>query len=89
MSEAVVTQFAAQMMWLVLLLSLPVVVVASVVGVLVSLVQALTQVQDQTVQFLIKLLAVAATLAGTYHWMGDVLLNYANQSFDQIARMKP
>jgi type III secretion protein S len=89
MSEAVVTQFAAQMMWLVLLLSLPVVVVASVVGVLVSLFQALTQVQDQTVQFLIKLLAVAATLAGTYHWMGDVLLNYANQSFDQIARMKP
>ncbi|MEX3956732.1 EscS/YscS/HrcS family type III secretion system export apparatus protein [Trinickia symbiotica] len=89
MSEAVVTQLAAQMMWLVLLLSLPVVVVASVVGVLVSLVQALTQVQDQTVQFLIKLLAVAATLAGTYHWMGDVLLNYANQSFDQIARMKP
>lgn len=88
MSEAVVTQLAAQMMWLVLLLSLPVVVVASVVGVLVSLVQALTQVQDQTVQFLIKLLAVAATLAGTYHWMGDVLLNYANQSFDQIARMK-
>ncbi len=88
MSEAVVTQFAAQMMWLVLLLSLPVVVVASVVGVLVSLVQALTQIQDQTVQFLIKLLAVAAMLAGTYHWMGDVLLNYANQSFDQIAHMK-
>ncbi len=88
MSEAVITQLAAQMMWLVLLLSLPVVVVASVVGVLVSLIQALTQVQDQTIQFLIKLLAVAATLAITYHWMGDVLLNYTTKSFDQIAQMK-
>ncbi|RKT98832.1 EscS/YscS/HrcS family type III secretion system export apparatus protein [Burkholderia sp. Nafp2/4-1b] len=88
MSEAVLTQLAAQMMWLVLLLSLPVVVVASVVGVLVSLVQALTQVQDQTIQFLIKLLAIAVTLAGTYHWTGDVLINYTLQSFDQIGRMR-
>ncbi|AOJ04785.1 MULTISPECIES: EscS/YscS/HrcS family type III secretion system export apparatus protein [Burkholderia] len=88
MSEAVITQLAAQMMWLVLLLSLPVVVVASVVGILVSLVQALTQVQDQTIQFLIKLLAVAVTLAATYHWMGDVLVNYTLRSFDQIGRMR-
>ncbi|GLU33117.1 EscS/YscS/HrcS family type III secretion system export apparatus protein [Trinickia caryophylli] len=88
MSDAIVTQFAARMLWLVLLLSLPVVVVASVVGVVISLVQALTQVQDQTIQFLIKLLAVAATLAGTYHWMGDIILNYANQSFDNIVLMK-
>ncbi|KWN58212.1 EscS/YscS/HrcS family type III secretion system export apparatus protein [Burkholderia ubonensis] len=89
MSESIVTQLAAQMMWLVLLLSLPVVVVASVVGVMVSLVQALTQVQDQTMQFLIKLLAVAFTLAVSYHWMGDVLINYTIRSFDQIGRMKP
>ncbi|AOJ07292.1 type III secretion system protein SsaS [Burkholderia sp. ABCPW 14] len=88
MSEAVITQLAAQMMWLVLLLSLPVVVVASVVGILVSLVQALTQIQDQTIQFLIKLLAVAVTLAATYHWMGDVLVNYTLRSFDQIGRMR-
>ncbi|KVX89287.1 EscS/YscS/HrcS family type III secretion system export apparatus protein [Burkholderia ubonensis] len=89
MSEAVITQLAAQMMWLVLLLSLPVVIIASLVGILVSLVQALTQVQDQTIQFLIKLLAVAVTLAATYHWMGDVLINYTVKSFDQIGRMRP
>ncbi|MGE8357558.1 MAG: flagellar biosynthetic protein FliQ, partial [Microvirgula sp.] len=59
MSEAVIVQLTVQMLWVVLLLSLPVVVVASVVGVLVCLLQALTQIQDQTIQFLIKLLAVA------------------------------
>lgn len=87
MDEAVIIQLTSQMMWLVLLLSLPVVVVASVVGVLISLIQALTQIQDQTIQFLIKMLAVAVVLALTFHWMGDVLLNYANLSFDQITRM--
>ncbi|QUJ02457.1 flagellar biosynthetic protein FliQ [Salmonella enterica subsp. enterica] len=41
--------------------SMPVVLVASVVGVIVSLVQALTQIQDQTLKFMIKLLAIAIT----------------------------
>ena len=88
MSEAVIVQFAAQTMWLVLMLSLPVVVVASVTGLLVSLIQALTQIQDQTLQFLIKLIAVCITLAITYRWMGDVLLNYARNTFDQIDQMR-
>ncbi|MCC3703319.1 type III secretion system export apparatus subunit SctS [Rouxiella badensis] len=88
MSEAMITQLAAQMMWLILLLSLPVVVVASTVGVMVSLIQALTQVQEQTIQFLVKLVAVSITLAVTYHWMGDVLLNYAGLAFDQITQMR-
>lgn len=46
MSETMVIQLAKQMMWLVLLLSLPVVVVASCVGILISLLQALTQIQE-------------------------------------------
>lgn len=88
MSEAVIVQLTMQMMWIVLLLSLPVVVVvASVVGVLVCLLQALTQIQDQTIQFLVKLVAVAVTLAMSYRWMGDVLLNYAGLAFGQIDRM--
>lgn len=72
---------------MVLLLSLPVVVVASVVGVIVSLVQALTQIQDQTLQFLIKLVAVCVTLVVSYHWMGESLINYGNMAFDQISHM--
>lgn len=87
MSTAVITHLTSQMLWIILLLSLPVVVVASTVGVIVGLVQALTQIQDQTVQFLIKLIAVSITLAITYHWMGDVLLNYTLRSFEQINRM--
>ncbi|AOZ52138.1 MULTISPECIES: type III secretion system export apparatus subunit SctS [Chromobacteriaceae] len=87
MGQAQIVQLASELLWLVLILSLPVVVVASVVGVLVGLVQALTQVQDQTVSFLIKLVAACITLALTHHWMGQALLRYAERSFDLISRM--
>lgn len=88
MSEAILVQLTKQMMWLVLLLSLPVVVVASFVGILVSLLQALTQMQEQTIQFLVKMIAVFITLAITYRWMGDVIINYAGQAFGQILQMR-
>lgn len=87
MGQAQIVQLASELLWLVLMLSLPVVLVASVVGVLVSLVQALTQVQDQTVAFLVKLVTACITLALTYHWMGEVLLRYTERSFDLIVRM--
>ncbi|ALD93249.1 type III secretion system export apparatus subunit SctS [Cupriavidus gilardii] len=87
MSNEIIAQLASNLLWLVLMLSLPVVVVASVVGVLVSLVQALTQVQDQTIQFLLKLIAVCVTLVMTYHWMGATLIGYTNMAFEQISVM--
>ncbi|MFP3587704.1 type III secretion system export apparatus subunit SctS [Paraburkholderia sp. SIMBA_055] len=87
MSNVVITQLTSNLLWLVLLLSLPVVAVASIVGVGVSLIQVLTQVQDQTIQFLIKLVAVCITLVLTYHWMGSALLSYTVAIFDQISMM--
>ncbi|EFL91887.1 type III secretion system apparatus protein [Candidatus Regiella insecticola LSR1] len=88
MSEAIVVQLATQVLWIVLMLSMPVVVVASAVGLIISLFQALTQIQDQTLQFLIKLLAVSITLLVSYHWMGSTLLNYTQQVFLQIGSMR-
>jgi type III secretion protein S len=88
MNVSAIVQQSSSLMWLVLLLSVPVIVVASVVGVIVSLVQALTQVQDQTLPFLAKLIAVSITLAGTYRWMGHVIMNYAIICFHQIGSMR-
>lgn len=87
MSETIIMHLTSELLWIVLLLSLPVVIVASIIGVIVSLVQALTQIQDQTLQFLIKLVAVCITLVVSYHWMGGSLLNYAGMTFDQISHM--
>lgn len=85
MNEANLTHLLTQLMWIILMTSLPVILVASVVGICVSLLQALTQIQDQTLQFMIKLLAVAFMLMATYHWLGGVLLGYTRQVFLQIS----
>ena len=75
-----------QGMLLVVVLSAPPLIVAVVVGVLTSLVQALMQVQDQTLPSGIKLLAVGVTLALTGRWIGVELIQLVNLTFDMAAR---
>ena len=87
MNEAEILNITKEAMLLVLLLSLPPIIVASVLGVVVSLVQAITQVQEQTLSFAIKLLGVAVTLVVIASWLGRELLLYAGRLFDQIARL--
>lgn len=74
-------------MLLVLILSLPPIVVAAVLGVGVSLLQAITQVQEQTLSFAIKLLGVTFTLALTAAWLGRELMLYAIRMFDQVMQL--
>lgn len=72
---------------LVLWLSLPPIFVASVVGILFSLVQALTQIQEQTLSFGVKLIAVGFTLYMTARWVGGEIFNYTILLFDGFPAM--
>ncbi|OIN48853.1 EscS/YscS/HrcS family type III secretion system export apparatus protein [Pseudomonas azotoformans] len=75
-----------QGMLLVVVLSAPPLIIAVVVGVMTSLVQALMQVQDQTLPFGIKLVAVGITLIMTGRWIGVELIQLMNLTFDMIGR---
>ncbi|WP_339532587.1 type III secretion system export apparatus subunit SctS [Pseudomonas mucidolens] len=79
-------QLFKQGMLLVVVLSAPPLIVAVIVGVLTSLLQALMQVQDQTLPFGIKLVAVGVTLALTGRWIGVELIKLINLTFDMVAR---
>ena len=85
MSQAEVINFTSQALILVLILSLPPIIVAAVVGTLVSLIQALTQIQEQTISFAIKLVAVVVTIALTARWLGVELYNFGRAIMDSIA----
>ncbi len=71
-------------MMLVLLLSMPPVLVAAFTGVLVSLLQALTQIQEQTLSFAIKLIAVTITLLFVARWLGAELYKYTITLLDSL-----
>jgi type III secretion protein S len=75
-----------QGMLLVVILSAPPLIVAVIAGVLTSLVQALMQVQDQTLPFGIKLVAVGVTLILTGRWIGGELIQLINMAFDMMAQ---
>ncbi len=87
MSPAAATDQLSQVMLLVLYLSMPTIIVASGVGLLVSLLQALTQVQEQTLPFAVKLIAVAATLAATAAFTGGEMAAYTSTLIDRIPRI--
>lgn len=84
MNEAMIIHHAGTAMLLVLLLSMPPIIVATVVGVLVSLLQALTQIQEQTLGFAVKLIAVVVTMFATAPWLGAQITQYTLQIFDQF-----
>jgi type III secretion protein S len=73
-------------LYLTMLLSLPAILVAAIVGTLFSLLQALTQIQEQTLSFAVKLIAVGATLFLTADWVGGELLNYTLTVFEAFPR---
>lgn len=77
-------QFFQQGLWMAVVLSAPPLLVATASGVLVALLQAITQVQDQTLPYVIKLAAVAITLALLGRWFGGELVALAETSFRLI-----
>lgn len=82
--EATAINYAVQALYLVLMLSLPPIVVASVVGIVFSLIQAITQLQEQTLSFGVKLIAVIATLFMLGGWLSGQILRYATEIFNNF-----
>jgi type III secretion protein S len=84
MLDPVLTDLTYKALMLVLLLSLPPIITAALVGVAVSLVQAVTQVQDQTLSFAFRLVAVIVTLLITVRWLGEQVLIFTINILDRI-----
>ncbi|MDR0467146.1 MAG: type III secretion system export apparatus subunit SctS [Deltaproteobacteria bacterium] len=78
---------AVQLCWLVLTLSLPAIAVASLSGLLVSIFQAVTQLQEQTLSFGVKLVSVIATILLTAGWLGGELVRFSQAIMDNFHLM--
>jgi type III secretion protein S len=84
MQTADFVAWAVKGLYLSLILSLPMVVAAALVGTLLAIVQALTQIQEQTLSYGIKLIATGVALALTMGWIAAELLAYATALFDMV-----
>jgi len=64
------------------IIAMPVLVAAAVVGLVVALIQTLTQVQDQTVTFVPKLVAIFGVLAVMMPWFLESMIAYTRQMIE-------
>ncbi|HZN94688.1 MAG TPA: flagellar biosynthesis protein FliQ [Myxococcales bacterium] len=74
-------------LYLVLVCSGPPVVISLVVGLIIAVFQATTQIQEQTLTFAPKMVIVFGVLALLGSWMGSILLAFAFQVFDRFPEM--
>jgi len=87
MTTDTVVQLATQAMSLALKISIPLLGVGLIVGVLISIVQAVTSIQEQTLSFIPKVLAMAAVLVIGGPWMLNQLMSYTAELWTSIPNM--
>ena len=84
MSQEVVVYLGKEAMYTIMLVAGPVLGAGLLVGLLVSLFQATTQIQEQTLVFIPKIAAVFATLVFLGPWILKILVGYVTRLFNSI-----
>ena len=84
MSHALIVDLARNAIMLALLIAGPMLIVALLVGLTVSVVQAVTQIQEQTLAFVPKLVGVSAVFLIALPWMIQLLVKYTTELFRSL-----
>ena len=78
-------QLVREFLYTGLLLVAPTVITSLVVGLVIAVVQTITSVQEQTLTFAPRILAVALVIALTLSWSLSLLMTFTYQLFEQMA----
>ncbi|MCU1614145.1 MAG: fliQ [Frankiales bacterium] len=87
MTDTDVTQLAVLTMTKAAMVAAPVLITALLVGFLISLFQAATQIQEPTLSFVPKMIAVAIALLLTGNWVLAELVSFTHQLFAMLPHL--
>ncbi|MCI8677509.1 MAG: flagellar biosynthesis protein FliQ [Lawsonibacter sp.] len=85
MDTSQITTMLREGIWIVLKLGGPMLLLSMVVGILIAIFQAVTQIHEQTLAFIMKLSVVIIVLLVGGGWMMDTLLDYTRRVFALMA----
>lgn len=85
MSQMEFISILQQTMILVLVLATPILAVSMFVGLIVSILQSVTQIQEATITFVPKIIAGIVVLIVTFPWMLQVFTHNVQQIFERMA----
>jgi type III secretion protein S len=86
--RTVIFEYSYESLLLILIISGPPIIFASIIGIFVAIFQAATQIQEQTLAFAIKMVAVMATVILMGGWLGGLVFQFANQIFQNFYKWK-
>jgi type III secretion protein S len=81
-----ITNLTYQALILILLLSGPPIIISTILGLIVAIFQAATQIQEQTLSFTVKLFAVVFTILILGPWLAAEVVQYTNTIIIAIGR---
>ena len=86
MNEIAVLELGREATWVMMLVAGPLLVVGTVVGVVVALLQALTTIQEMTLTFVPKIVAMLLALVLFLPFMLTTLIEFTQRLFERIAQ---
>ena len=84
MTGAEVLDIASQGIWTLIIVSMPMKLVGLIVGVVIALFQALTQIQEMTLVFVPKIIAIFVTMLVTLPFLGATMSGFMDRVVDMI-----
>jgi flagellar biosynthetic protein FliQ len=84
LDTALVVDLGRQALWMTMLISAPILGIGLIVGLTVGVFQAATSINEQTLSFIPKLVALGVTLALTGSWMINTMVDYTRVLFGRI-----
>lgn len=87
MSEALVVGIVRQTIELAILVSLPMLLAGLIAGVLVSVFQTITSIQDNVLAFIPRAAAIFVTFALTFPWMLRLMSGFARQMITRLPEL--
>lgn len=88
MNESIVVSIVKETVYTAMLVGGPILILSLLVGLLVSIFQATTQIQEQTLSFIPKLIVIALTLVVGGSWMLNEIVQFTNKIMTMIAGIK-
>lgn len=87
MNQDILVELLNDMLWISILLVMPPLAVALTVGLLIGFIQAITSIQEQTLSFVPKILAIVLVFMFFGTWMLRALVDYSGELFASLPQI--
>jgi flagellar biosynthesis protein FliQ len=86
MSQDMILKYAKDTLQVTLMISAPMLIVSLVIGIIISITQVVTSIQDMTLSSVPRVIAVFVTFLFTFPWIMKVLIDFTTQIYGHLDR---